>query len=131
MRKYIALIEEDNGNYGVIFPDLPRVTSSGNDYEEAIKNAHEILAYFAETIVLPTSRTLEQIEKTWTDWQEWKENYKFIATYITVLPISTKTKRINIIMNEGLLAKVDMVAKNRSEFICNAVENALNGAASN
>jgi predicted RNase H-like HicB family nuclease len=126
MDKYIALIEEDKGNYGVVFPDLPGITSAGIDYEDAVKNAHEILAYFADTTDLPKPRTLEQIEKTWADWPEWKENYNFVASYITPLPVSSKSKRINIMINESLLAKIDMVAKNRSEFICNAVERVLN-----
>jgi hypothetical protein len=32
VKKYIALVEEDEGNYGVVFPDLPGVTSGGVNY---------------------------------------------------------------------------------------------------
>jgi predicted RNase H-like HicB family nuclease len=127
VKKYIALVEEDEGNYGVVFPDLPGVTSGGVNYEDAVKNAHEILAYFAETSQLPEPRTLEEIKETWDDWQEWKENCNFVVSYIAALPVGSKTKRVNIMISESLLAKIDLVAKNRSEFICNVVDNALNG----
>jgi len=122
MKRYIALIEEEGGNYGVVFPDLPGVTSSGRDFDEAVRNAHEILAYVSKTQVLPKPRTLEQVEATWEDWREWKENYDFVITSIQVLPVSTRAKRINIIIDEELLARVDSVAKNRSEFISKALE---------
>jgi hypothetical protein len=74
---------------------------------------------------VPAPRSLEQIENTWDEWEEWVDNYRFLVVPITLLPISTKAKRINIVMNEGLIARVDTVAKNRSEFISRAVEAAL------
>jgi hypothetical protein len=109
----------------VVFPDLPGVVSAGVSYEDAIKNAHEILAYVAQTQKLPKSRTLSELEKTWEDWAEWKESYVFIATPIQVLPISTKAKRINIMIDEALLARLDAVTSNRSEFIWKTLEGIL------
>lgn len=128
MEKYIALVEEDGGNYGVVFPDLPGIVSAGTSFDDAVKNAHEIVAYYAQTASvakLPKPRTLEQIEKNWEDWQEWKDNYHFVITYISVIPVTTKSRRINIVMDEGLLARLDRVTKNRSEFINKVVEHAL------
>jgi predicted RNase H-like HicB family nuclease len=125
MEKYIALVEEDNDNFGVVFPDLPGIISAGTSFDDAVKNAHEILAYYAQTAEMPKPRNLEQIEKTWEDWQEWKDNYHFVVTYISVIPVTTKTRRINIVMNEELLTRLDRVTKNRSEFISKVVERAL------
>ncbi|GHU70837.1 HicB family protein [Spirochaetia bacterium] len=125
MEKYIALVEEDNGNYGVVFPDLPGLVSAGTSFDDAVRNAHEILAYYAQTAKLPPPRTLEQILQTWEDWGEWQANYHFIVTAIAVVPVTTKARRINIMMNEGLLAQLDTVTQNRSEFISHAVERAL------
>jgi predicted RNase H-like HicB family nuclease len=125
MQRFIALVEEDAGSYGVVFPDLPGVFSAGKDFDEAVKNAHEILAYVSKTQTLPSPRTLEQIKETWENWQEWMETINFVVTSIQVLPVSTKSKRINIIIDEALLARVDSVAKNRSEFINRALETVL------
>jgi hypothetical protein len=71
----------------------------------------------------PKARTLEQIQKSWKECKEWKDNYTFLTVPIALLPITTKVKRINVSINEGLLAKIDMVARNRSEFISRAIEN--------
>jgi predicted RNase H-like HicB family nuclease len=125
MKKYIALVEKDNGNYGVVFPDLPGIVSAGKSFDDAVKNAHEILAYFAGKERLPKPRTLEDIEKTWVDWKEWKANYDFVVTYVSAIPIVTKARRVNIVLNEGLLARLDRVTKNRSEFISKTLEGAL------
>jgi predicted RNase H-like HicB family nuclease len=125
MKNYLALIEEDNGNYGVVFPDLPGLVSAGKSFDDAVRNAHEILAFFAETGKLPKARTLEQIKKNWKDWKEWKNNYNFVVASISCVPVTTRVKRVNIVMNEGLLARLDTVTKNRSEFISKAVESFL------
>jgi predicted RNase H-like HicB family nuclease len=88
MKTYLALVEEDNGNYGVVFPDLPGVVSAGTDFDDAVRNAKEILADFAERMELPCPRTLEQIERNWSDWPEWKKNYSFVVTAIPVSPVA-------------------------------------------
>ena len=45
MRKitYLAVLEPDDGGYGVFFPDLPGCASYGKDLEEAPANAKEAL----------------------------------------------------------------------------------------
>jgi len=130
MKTYIALFEYEAGQtgYSVIFPDLPGLISAGDDYEETVQMAHEGLASHIKILEeenerIPEARTLEQIQNTWEDWKEWEKNYKFLVVPITLLPITTKLKRINISINEGLLSKIDMVAKNRSEFISRIIEN--------
>jgi predicted RNase H-like HicB family nuclease len=46
---YIAIVEEEPGRaVGVWFPDLPGCFSAGDDVDEALRNAPEALALFAE-----------------------------------------------------------------------------------
>jgi predicted RNase H-like HicB family nuclease len=130
MKTYIALFEYDTEKKGfsVVFPDLPGFITAGDNYEETLQMAHEGLSSHIqflreETEFVPEPRTLEQIQKTWNEWDEWEKNYKFMVVPVALLPIITKSKRINVVINEGLLAKIDMVAKNRSEYISRAVEN--------
>jgi predicted RNase H-like HicB family nuclease len=132
MKTYLALVEEDNGNYGVVFPDLPGVVSAGTDFDDAIRNAREILADFAGRMELPEPRTLEQIERSWFDWSEWKENYSFVVTAIPVSPVAetqfpseTEFPTFPIVINQQLLARIDRVTNNRAEFISKAIEAAL------
>jgi predicted RNase H-like HicB family nuclease len=132
MTTYIALFEYEVGSDGfsIIFPDLPGLVTAGDDYDDAFHMAHEGLASHinflkSEGDPIPEPRTLEQIEQSWNDWEEWVDNYKFLVVPVTLLPITTKAKRINVVLNEGLISRIDMVAKNRSEFISRAVEAAL------
>jgi len=125
MLQYIALIEQGDDGYGVVFPDLPGIVSAGDTFDKAFRNAHEVLAHFSNISELPKPRTFEQIKETWDDWNEWERECNFVVSLISLLPIGDKTKRINITINERLLTRVDAVASNRSEFISSALEAAL------
>ena len=49
MAHYIALIHKDpDTGYGVSFPDVPGVITGGGTIDEAMQNAHEVLAFAAE-----------------------------------------------------------------------------------
>jgi len=120
IKHYIALFEYEKGKkgLGVSFPDLPGVVTAGNDYEDAVKMAHEALALAAEGEKnFPKPRTLEQIQKEWSEWKEWEQNYKFYIVPIALYPIKRNVKRFNINLDAGLVAQIDRVASNRSAFI--------------
>lgn len=68
MSHYIAIIEDAGPDFavGVWFPDLPGCTSAGDDIDEALRNAPEALALYAESFVedgkpLPRARTLTEL----------------------------------------------------------------------
>jgi antitoxin HicB len=49
MRHYIGIVhKEPASSFGVHFPDLPGVISSGKTIDDAILNAAEVLAFAAE-----------------------------------------------------------------------------------
>ena len=133
MKNYIALLEVSNKKnaWGVVFPDLPGCFSAGDNYEDAIKNAHEALAFHIRNMKengepIPEPRSLEKIKAEWEDWQEWKDNYDFIVASITLL-LTYKTEKVLISMESDLIARIDRVAKNRSAFIAAAARLALEG----
>jgi Uncharacterized conserved protein len=126
MKHYIALFEENGkGGYGVVFPDLPGCISVGDNYEDAVQMAHEALSLYADGEKMPTPRTLEQIKKTWEEWREWEENYSFVVGYVALLPLKGAQKRVNIMIDEKLLAQIDTVSKNRSSFLSDAARRML------
>ena len=134
MLKYIALFETDEyaDGVGVVFPDFPGCVSAGKNYYDALKNAHEILADIIEEKKangedVPQPRTLEQIKKEWEDWQEWQDNYTFTVGYVYYIP-EAKPKKYTIMLNSGLIARIDAVCRNRSAFIAKAIEQALSPA---
>lgn len=69
MPHYVAIIQEDGPDEAVSlwFPDLPGCISGGDDVDEALENAPEALAFYAEEQVadggaLPTPRTLDELK---------------------------------------------------------------------
>ena len=58
MPHYIALIrEESDGCYAVSFPDLPGLITGGDDFEDAIEQATEVLEFAAEDWTNPDGTT--------------------------------------------------------------------------
>jgi predicted RNase H-like HicB family nuclease len=132
MVKYIALFETDPeaDGIGVVFPDIPGCVSAGKDYDEAYRNAHEILSYFLEEMKangekIPEPRTLEQIKKEWEDWKEWEKDGHFFVGQVTLLPV-TKPKKYTLYLSQNLMNRIDAVCKNRSAFFTEAAERMLN-----
>ena len=135
LKQYIALFEYEEGKsgFGVSFPDLPGVVTAGDDYEIAVRMAHEALSLAAEGEKnFPKPRTLEQIKKEWPEWKEWEHNYDFYIVPIILYPMKQQVKRFNVSLDAGLVARIDRVASNRSAFIEAAARNYLdNGKVSN
>jgi predicted RNase H-like HicB family nuclease len=70
MPHYIAIVEDAGPEtaIGIWFPDLPGCYSAGDDIDDALRNAEEALALFAESErdegrTLPPPRTLSELRK--------------------------------------------------------------------
>ena len=132
MKNYIALFEQGNkGGYSVVFPDVPGVVTAGNNFDEALRMAHEALAFHIDSLradgeVIPEPRTIEKIGTEWEDWNEWKADGDFLVVPIALLPSSEKSVRVNVMLPEGILQRIDAVSKNRSAFLANAAARLLN-----
>jgi predicted RNase H-like HicB family nuclease len=50
MTHYVAIVEDAGADkaIGIWFPDLPGCFSAGDDIDDALRNAHEALALYAE-----------------------------------------------------------------------------------
>ena len=58
MPRYVALIhKEDDGCYGVSFPDIPGVFTGGDTIDEAMEEAVELLQFAAEDWTNPDGTT--------------------------------------------------------------------------
>jgi predicted RNase H-like HicB family nuclease len=119
---YPAIIERGRRGYGVFFPDLPGCTSAGDTVTEAAINAEEALA--GHLLVseehgdfLGEPSELDQIEVD-SDVDE-------VARILVRGERRGKAVRINITLDEGLIAAIDRVAENRSGFLAEAARAAL------
>jgi predicted RNase H-like HicB family nuclease len=70
MPHYVAIVEDAGPNtaVGVWFPDLPGCFSGGDDLDEALRNAPEAIALYAQSLaedghVLPPPRTLTELKR--------------------------------------------------------------------
>jgi predicted RNase H-like HicB family nuclease len=68
MPHYVAIVEDAGPDkaIGIWFPDLPGCFSAGDDVDEALRNAEEALALYAEAEAkegrtLPLARTLSAL----------------------------------------------------------------------
>jgi predicted RNase H-like HicB family nuclease len=123
MTQYIALLHKNGRKgYGVSFPDFPGCVSAGNTIEDALREAAEALALHVEGMrddgdKIPKPRTLEAIRKGNEDWIDLKD--AIIAT-VALLPPQGKALRVQVTIDERLLARIDAVTKNRSAFLAQA-----------
>jgi predicted RNase H-like HicB family nuclease len=130
-RFYRALIVQDEGDslqdgYGVVFPDLPGCTSSGDTVEQAYEHAFEALALHIEGIIdehdpLPEPSPFNASLPSWLV----AEAGRIERTVLVPVKLPGRAVRISITMDEGLLNRLDTVAAGggdtRSGYIAEAV----------
>ena len=108
-RYFPAQVEEENGSYGVWFVDIPGCVSAGRSVAEALEGANEALALHIAGIVedgddIPEASEPELLEGS-------------IAVSMVGVTLPGKKKRVNVTIDEGVLAAIDAVTDNRSEFL--------------
>ncbi len=130
MTHYVALVhKEPESDYGVIFPDFPGCVSAGASFDEAMRMAAEALAGHVDLMrrdgdPIPAPRGLEEIKVAADDWLDWEGA---IVTLVPLLPPPGRSIRINITIEERLLAQIDAATTNRSGFLAEAARRALSG----
>src|SRR5579862_5440497 len=128
---YRALIIQDEGEetqdgYGVVFPDLPGCTSSGDTVEQAYEHAFEALALHIEGMVedgaiLPPSSPFNAPLPHWLA----STPGRIERAVLVRVELPGRAIRISVTMDKGLLARLDAVAaasgETRSGYIARAV----------
>jgi predicted RNase H-like HicB family nuclease len=128
MPHYVALIhKEPRSDYGIMFPDFPGCVSAGSSIDEVIRQGTEALAGHVALMrrdgdAIPAPRTLEGIRVAGEDWIEWEGS---VAVAVPLLPAPGRAVRINVTLDERLVAEIDAVTSNRSAFLANAARKAL------
>ncbi len=125
---YVTTIHEKNGVFGVSFPDFPGCVTTASDMTSAIERAQQALALHVEGMIedgeaLPESRTVERL---CADEPEWMNE-----ALLALIPVEVPAKalRVNISLDEGLLARIDKAAarsgQTRSGFLASAARERL------
>ncbi len=116
---YPAVIERADDGFSVFFPDLPGCTSAGATVQEAALAAEEALSgHLAVSIeygdVIPGPTELDIIARD-PDVDE-------VARILVRGERPGRAVRVQVSIDEGLLARIDRVAKNRSGFLAEAAK---------
>lgn len=119
---YPAIIEAIDNSFSVFFPDFPGCTSAGDTAQEAALNAEEALAAHIVELArhgdpIPAASALDDIERD-PEVQEF-------ARLLVKAELPGKSVRLNITLDEGLVAAIDKVARNRSGFLAEAARDRL------
>ncbi|WP_395782313.1 type II toxin-antitoxin system HicB family antitoxin [Aquidulcibacter sp.] len=118
------------GMWGAVVLDLPGCTSGGDSLEEARSNVREAIAIYIadaqeETGVVPSPLGLENILRIAEADADMRERLEgAIVLESDAGELKSRSVRVQITMNEGLLARVDQVAEsvgmNRSAWLAEA-----------
>lgn len=119
---YPAIVERAGTAYSVYFPDLPGCVSAGSTLDELFLNAEEALtghllvsAEYGDEVAPPSA--LDDIKVSVDD--------DVAALVLVRAELPGKSVRINITMDDGLIAAIDKVAPNRSGFLAEAARREL------
>lgn len=117
---YTGVVERAGEGFSVFFPDVPGCVSAGSTQAEAFANGEQALSAHLHLLAqggedLPHASADPEVDP------EVEEFCRFLAR----VELPGKAVRINITMDEGLIASIDRVAKNRSAFLADAARAAL------
>jgi predicted RNase H-like HicB family nuclease len=114
---YPAIIERTGTGYSVFFPDLPGCTSAGDTLQNAALGAEEALSgHLAVSIedgdVIANPTDLDAIERD--------PEVDEVGRILVRGERPGRAVRIQVSIDDGLLAQIDRVAPNRSRFLADA-----------
>ena len=102
MIRYPALLDGDEGAYGIIFPDIPGVGAMGHTVDEALLNAEDVLRDYAietekDGVQLTAPSSLHSIEIP--------AGNQLVS--IPLIRFSDKRVRTGLVLEEGIAEFVD------------------------
>jgi predicted RNase H-like HicB family nuclease len=133
MERYYAVIRKaPDSDYGVEFPDLPGCFTAGSTIDEAKEMAAEALRLHLDGLAedgeaVPAASSLGAIEAMLNDQGRGED---FLAVVEMVAEsASHKAVRVNVTIDEHLLARIDRATRergmSRSAFLAEAARGAL------
>ncbi len=123
---YPAIIERAGDGFSVFFPDLPGCTSAGATLQEAALGAEEALT---SHLLVSIEHGDEIADPSEMDAIEHDPEVEEVARLLVRGERPGRAVRVNVMLDDGLLAAIDRVAKNRSRFLSDAARAALAGRA--
>ena len=131
MAKHIVLafIHEENGVFGISFPDYPGCVSGGDSMDEAVSKGHQALGFHLQGMVDDGEEVPAPSKVSVAIANARKEIAEGATAIALEVDFPGKAVRINISIYEGLLRQIDRAArtagKNRSAFLSDAARSVM------
>lgn len=128
VKYYYALVHKDTDSaFGVEFPDLPGCFSAADEIGDIVSNAIQAMELWFEDSDDVAPRSIEMIKESVAD--ALADGAFLIA--VPRVTSSGKLARVNVSLDRGMLAAIDMAATarklTRSAFIAEASRNEIEG----
>lgn len=117
---YEGVVERAGQGFSIFFPDVPGCTSAGKTEREAFANAEQALAAHLHLL----AEAGEDLPRA-SDEIEVDDDIEEVCRFLARVELPGKAVRLNITLDEGLVASIDRVAKNRSGFLAEAARDKL------
>jgi predicted RNase H-like HicB family nuclease len=123
---YPAIIDRCATGFGVYFPDIPGCVSAGRTIQEAALGAEEALSGHLAVMAehndpIPAPSDIDAVSA--------EEDSEEVARILVRGERPGKAVRVQITLEDGLLARIDRVAGNRSRFLADAAREKLGATA--
>ncbi|MBI9079893.1 MAG: type II toxin-antitoxin system HicB family antitoxin [Pseudodesulfovibrio sp.] len=126
--KYIALFEEEQGGFGVSFPDFPGCSTFGEDLDEAVDQAHEALTLYIELFLEEGNSLPEATSKK--ELLALPENKGNKVLNIIIEGDGSDFEEFEVVMHHHLLKRVEKYCKeygvSPADFFAVAARKAIN-----
>jgi predicted RNase H-like HicB family nuclease len=129
----VAIIHEEDGSFGISFPDFPGVVSGGASVDEALQRGAETLAFHVAGMIedrddLPVlRRSMSELRRD----PEFRDELRDAMAVLVPIELPGKAVRVNISMDERLLGAIDRAAnargESRSSFLAMAAKDRIRG----
>lgn len=134
MTAVYALIHEEDGVFGISFPDFPGCVATGRSEDELLRRGAEALTFHISGMAqdgdpIPLPRTLSELRAD----PSFRDDAVDAIVAIVEYDAPSRAVRVNISFEERLLDRVDRAAsaagQSRSAFLAEAARQRLKGAA--
>jgi predicted RNase H-like HicB family nuclease len=111
---YVGYVTPHSGGHDVVFPDFPGCVSAGDTMQEAVRNAAESLALHVGGVIADGEPLPEPspIDAPPPDWLA-DEDLSRAARVLVPVELPGKALRLNVSLEEALVARVDAAAATR------------------
>jgi predicted RNase H-like HicB family nuclease len=126
----IGLVHEQDGNFGISFPDFAGCVAVGGSIEEAVEKGTSLLAFHAagmieDGLTLPVLRPLAALKAD----PEFSADFAGAVVVAIPLRLPERPVRLNISLDKSLVEQIDRAAsaagQTRSGFLAEAARSRL------